>query len=120
MKYIPTQSYWKLLQSRTGAIAALNTQTNQTYLCQGAINKFQFQFLSFTASLIAPCNSYCVAFNPIAIGTAKIRGSDTGAWRAAMGIAEFFTVRCSPRWTSAVKTLIELKAERVPFSNDQA
>ena len=26
MKYIPTQSYCKLLQFRTGAIAALNTQ----------------------------------------------------------------------------------------------
>ena len=96
MKY-SAQSYSELLQFRTGAIAALNTQTNQTYLHQGAINKSQFQFLSFTASLIAPCNSYYIAFNPIAIGiphiairTAKIRSSDTGAWRAAMGIAEFF------------------------------
>jgi len=37
------------------------------------------------------------SFNPIAIGiplmaigTAKRRSSDTGPWRAAMGIAEFF------------------------------
>jgi len=66
------------------------TKKNQTYLRQGAINKSQFQFLSFTASLIGPCSCYCVALNPIAIGTAKIRSSDTGAWRAAMGSAEFF------------------------------
>ena len=39
-----------------GFIAALNTQTNQTYLYLGAINKSQFQFLSFTVSVILPGN----------------------------------------------------------------
>jgi len=37
--------------SERGAIHPLNTQRNETYLHQGAINKLQFQQLSFTASL---------------------------------------------------------------------
>jgi len=35
-----------------GAMDALKTQRSRTYIRQGAINKPQFQWLSFTASMI--------------------------------------------------------------------